>query len=160
MSVKIVKFPHVSLKTKTNIVTNFNADLGAILDTMKLAMISNRGLGLAANQIDCNLRMFVMLDSKKRILELVNPEILEQDGVQLLNEGCLSGARVVVQLPRAKQITVKAQDRKGEEFKLVFADLEAVIVQHEMDHLNGEFFFDKAPRQQRKVARKILKIKD
>lgn len=160
MLLTILKFPHPILRTKTDLITEFDEDLHTALDAMKLTMIANRGIGLAANQVGITKRFFIMQDNRGNIVEFINPEILESEGSQYLNEGCLSGPGAIVQIPRAKQVTVRAKDRNGEEFTVVCFDLEAVCVQHEIDHLNGDFFIDKAPRQQRKASYKILRLKD
>lgn len=155
----ILKFPHKILTTKTEPVTDFDEGLHAALDAMEQTMKANKGIGLAANQVGIPLSFFIMLDHKGKVWEFMNPEIIEAEGAQFQNEGCLSGPGVFVQLNRSKQITVKAQDRDGNPFTVMCLDLEAVCVQHEMDHLKGELFLDKAPRQQRKAAYSRLGLK-
>lgn len=157
---QILKFPHPVLRQRTNPVTEFNTELHSLLDAMKVAMIANGGIGLAANQVGSSHRVFIMKDNRGKVVEFVNPEIIESEGSQFLNEGCLSGPGVYVQVARAKEVVVKAQDRNGEEFTVFCMDLEAVCVQHELDHLNGDFFIDKASRQQRRAGYKKLGLKD
>lgn len=134
-------------------------NLPEFLDAMAPHMKAEKGIGLAANQVGKNVRIFIMLDSKGSIVEFINPEIIDRDGMIALNEGCLSAPGAFVQLPRSQTVTVKALDRNGVEFTVVCQDLEAVCVQHEIDHLDGLFFIEKAPRQQRRHAMKVLGLK-
>lgn len=159
MLLTILKFSHKALSTKTEPVTDFDASLHEALDAMRDTMIANRGVGLAANQVGIPYRFFIMKDNKDKVWEFINPEILETEGAQFQNEGCLSGPGVYVQINRSQMVMVKAKDRNGEEFTVMCVDLEAVCVQHEIDHLNGETFLDKAPRQQRKAAYAKLGLK-
>lgn len=158
----IVRFPDPVLTTKCEPVDPSEFEDGNIpklLEDMAEAMRSENGIGLAANQVGVGKRIFVMLDSKGKLWEFINPEILDRDGVIAINEGCLSAPGAFVQLPRAQTVTVKALDRNGEEFTVMCQDLESVCVQHEIDHLDGVFFIEKAPRQQRRHALKVLGLK-
>jgi peptide deformylase len=130
-----------------------------MLDEMKELMKAENGIGLAANQTGHLLRAFVMIDQKGKLWEFVNPEIIDKDGTIQINEGCLSAPGVFVQVPRAQTITVKALDRNGQEFTVICQDVEAVCVQHEIDHLDGIFYLEKTSRNQRRLAMKQLGLK-
>lgn len=154
-----VKYPDPILSTPCSAVVDFNSELHLLLDEMAKHMISEKGIGLAANQVGHSIRAFVMLDMKGKIWEFINPEIIDKDDHQQLDEGCLSAPGVYVQVPRAGIITIKAMNRHGEEFKVVCQELEAVCAQHEIDHLDGIFFLSKTSRNQRRQALRSLGIK-
>lgn len=162
---RTVKYPDPSLKASCTpydfgipaVQQEFN--LPEFLDAMAQHMRSENGIGLAANQVGNGSRIFIMLDQKGKLWEFVNPEIVDRDGTQQINEGCLSAPGVFVQVPRAETVTVKARDRSGEEFSVVCSGIEAVCIQHELDHLDGVFFLEKTSRNQRRAALRALGIK-
>jgi peptide deformylase len=158
-TLKIIKYPHEVLKMICEPVTEFGHELHMYLDQMPALMESENGMGLAANQVGIIKRFFIMKDKKGNLVEFINPEIIDKDGNQQINEGCLSAPGVTVQVPRSQSITVKAQNRNGEEFIIMAVDLEAVCIQHEIDHLNGVFFLEKVNRQQRRAALSKLGLK-
>lgn len=153
---KILYYPHESLTTKTELVKDFNEDLFNILDQMRIIMLEANGIGLSANQLGYNLRMFIVRDNKKNIIEFINPEIVESSGVANIYEGCLSSPKTYEKvMSRANEVTVVAKDRNGNEFTILAEGLEAVATQHEYDHILGIFWFDKLPN--RHVKRKVMK---
>lgn len=155
---KLLYHPNQSLKIYCQEVKTFDAELHKILDEMQKVMLEEDGMGLAANQIGLDTRIFLMKDKKNKVWEFINPIIVFEDDVQYINEGCLSFPGITIQVKRAKQVSVKAKDRNGEEFHIGATDLEAVCIQHEIDHLNGVTFIDNLSRQQRRdVLRKIKK---
>jgi peptide deformylase len=154
-----VKYPDDILKQPCFEVITFDEKLHAILDEMAELMKAEKGLGLAANQAGYRVRAFVMVDQKGKVWEFVNPEITEKEGFIQINEGCLSAPGVFVQVPRAQTVTIKAQDRSGQEFTVVCQDVEAVCAQHEIDHLDGIFYLEKTSRNQRRLAMKQLGLK-
>lgn len=155
----IVAYPNPILSTKCEPVTEFNSELHAQLDEMLPIMKAAQGIGLAANQVGIGKRFFIMLDVKGKLWEFINPTITSHDGGIQINEGCLSAAGVVIQVPRSKQVTVEAFDRNGDSFTVLCEDLEAVCIQHEIDHLDGVFFIEKTSRNQRRAALKQLGLK-
>lgn len=154
-----VKYPDQLLKMRCQEVTSFDSKLHVILDEMAQMMKAENGIGLAANQAGYLARMFVMIDQKGKLWEFINPEITDREGYIAINEGCLSAPGVFVQVNRSQTITVKAKNRNGEEFTVVCQDIEAVCVQHEMDHLDGIFYLDKTSRNQRRAALRTLGLK-
>lgn len=152
----IVKYPDERLLTKSQDVSDFGAALHKTLDAMWPLMEANKGIGLAANQVGITQRFFILKDEKGRRWEFINPEVVDREGNTTINEGCLSAPGAFVQVPRAQTVTVKARDRFGAEFQVVCQDLEAVCIQHEIDHLDGIFFLSKTSRQQRRAALKSL----
>jgi peptide deformylase len=118
-----------------------------IADKMSEAMIKFGGIGLSANQVGLNYRMFVMKTEDKGIVPFFNPELtrVSQD-TDMMKEGCLSFPDIYLMITRSKVIELKYQDVKGEEHTLMLNGLAARCVQHEIDHLNGILFLQRASR--------------
>ncbi|WP_128894309.1 peptide deformylase [Longirhabdus pacifica] len=149
----IVKDPDPILKKVCKPVTKFNANLHKLLDDMAATMYDAPGVGLAAPQIGILKRVFVMdAGDENGLIELINPEIVEKEGEQLSQEGCLSIPGFFGDVRRFKTIKVKAQDRNGETFFMDAEDYVATIYQHEMDHLNGVLYTD--------IAEKVFREKE
>ncbi len=139
----IKKFPDQVLLVPCTPVTKFNENLHAVLDEMAIVMNSNNGIGLAANQVGIPKRFFIMLDSRNKIVEFINPKIVEREGVANMPEGCLSLPGYYLVADRAEVVTVEAQNRHGETFKVVADGIESICLQHEYDHLDGIFYTSK-----------------
>jgi len=105
-------------------------------------MYDAEGVGLAAPQIGISKRVIV-IDAGEGLLELINPEILEQEGQDRKIEGCLSVPGIQGEVIRAYRVKVKGWDRTGKETVIVGEGLLARALQHEIDHLNGVLFVDK-----------------
>lgn len=142
---KIVYFPHPSLLKKTDPVTDFNAELETISQEMIALMHASSGVGLAANQVGLNKRIFVMQCTKsKPEYVMINPEIVTVSELEQKNEeGCLSFPGLNIEVPRQEWVEMSWQDIKGNVHTEKFSGLEAICVQHETDHLNGINFVDK-----------------
>jgi peptide deformylase len=142
-------------------------------------MYEANGVGLAATQLAVPLRLIIIdLDPTSEApdneevaeeleawnfngaQEFINPEIVEQEGSIIWDEGCLSVPGYTDKVERSEQITVKALNRQGEEFTLTCSGLYAVAIQHEMDHLEGKVFVDYLSRLKRDVVkRKMNRLK-
>ncbi|GGG12921.1 peptide deformylase [Paenibacillus abyssi] len=141
----IVKDPDPVLRERAKEVTKFNANLQKLLGDMADTMYDAEGVGLAAPQIGILKRVIVVdVGDEHGLIEMVNPEIIEQDGEQLGPEGCLSIPGINGDVKRAQRIKVKGQDRNGAEFIVEATDFLARAFQHEVDHLNGVLFTDLA----------------
>lgn len=118
-----------------------------IADKMSEAMVKFGGIGLSANQVGLNARMFVMRTEDKGIVPFFNPELtkVSQD-TDLMKEGCLSFPDIYLMIKRSTTIELKYQDVKGEEQVIMLNGLAARCVQHEIDHLNGVLFLQRASR--------------
>ncbi|MDI3311592.1 MAG: peptide deformylase, partial [Thermoanaerobacterium sp.] len=116
-----------------------------ILDDMAETMYNADGVGLAANQIGI-LRRLVVVDVGDGLIELINPEIISEEGEQIGKEGCLSVPNVTGEVKRPKKLRVRYQDRTGEFKEIEGEDFLARALSHEIDHLNGTLFVDKAIR--------------
>ena len=130
------------LRKKSKPVREFDEKLWELLDDMRETMVKNDGVGLAAVQVGV-LRKAIVLDVNNMKLELINPEIIDTFGEQIEKEGCLSCKGEWGYVKRPKEVTVKAQDRYGNEFIITGVDLLAKAFCHEIDHLSGILFIDK-----------------
>lgn len=132
------------LKEKTTSVKSVNEEIVVLAKDMIETMIKNEGLGLSANQVGKNIRMFVIHPDLTRRPIFINPEIIKiSKRTDVLEEGCLSLPEVYRPVKRAKSIKIKALNQKGKQFKLKANDLLARTIQHELDHLNGTLITDK-----------------
>lgn len=154
---KLVYYPDARLQVPTKPVVEFNDELKNICANMIATMVESKGVGLSANQVGIDKSIFVMQTKKKELIEFINPVIVEMNGHALLEEGCLSAPTIYVPVSRATEVVVKAQRLDGSEVTVVAEGIEAVIMQHEIDHLNGIFFFEKTNSKFRKWATKQLK---
>ncbi|MBC5732630.1 MULTISPECIES: peptide deformylase [Lawsonibacter] len=127
-------------------VTRFDQRLWDLLDDLKETLADANGAGLAAPQVGILRRAVIVVDDQDNMLELVNPEIIDQAGEQEGFEGCLSvpGRWGVVKRP--KTVRVRAQDRNGMLFEAEGADMVARCFCHEIEHLDGRLFTEHAPR--------------
>ena len=140
----ILEFPDPRLRTKAQPVTLFDADLKKLVADMLETMYAAPGVGLAATQVDVHKQLLVadMSEDGDQPLVLINPRILEKDGDQVYQEGCLSFPGIYADVDRALHIKVTAQDVDGKAFELDVEGPLAVCIQHEMDHLIGKLFVD------------------
>ena len=155
----IVRFPHDALTTAAQPVVAFDDDLRTFIDDMAETMYAADGVGLAANQVAVLKRVTVIdtagADEKANLLELVNPEIIEKSDEPLeWEEGCLSFPQLFGNVTRSNKVTVRYQDRHGEQHDVTAEGLLAVALQHEIDHLNGILFIDHFDRIGRVKAMK------
>lgn len=158
----VLIFPDEQLRTIAQPVTEFNEELQQFIDDMFETMYKEEGIGLAATQVNVHKRVITMdiEGDKTNQIVLINPEIVESSGETGIEEGCLSvpGFRALV--PRKEKVTVKALNRKGEEFMLNADGLLAICIQHEIDHLNGVMFIDYlSPLKRNRIKEKLVKYK-
>jgi peptide deformylase len=154
----ILEYPDPRLRTRAQRVTQFDAELGKLVDDMFETMYAAPGIGLAATQVDVHQRLIVIDVSENRDQPLVfiNPEILSKEGEEVSEEGCLSVPENFAEVKRAAKVRVRAQDRNGEVFERDYDGLLAVCVQHEIDHLDGKLFVDYLSDLKRERIRKKL----
>lgn len=140
----ILEFPDKRLRTVAAEVDQVDDSIKILVDDMLETMYAAKGVGLAATQVNVHKRVIVMdiSEDKNEPICLINPEIIEKDGVEESEEGCLSVPGFFEKVSRAEHIRVKALNRDGENFELEARDLLAVCIQHEMDHLQGKLFVD------------------
>lgn len=154
----ILEFPDPRLRRRAEPVDRVDDDLRALIDDMFETMYAAPGVGLAATQVNDTRRLMVIdvSENKDEPLVFINPEILEQEGKQKSEEGCLSVPGIFADVPRAERVRVKALDRDGNPFEMEADDLMAVCIQHEIDHLNGRLFVDYLSPLKRQRVKKIL----
>lgn len=140
---EVVKNGDPILREKAKSVPQVNSNIVKLLDNMKETMYASKGVGLAAPQIGVSKRVIVV-DVGQGLVELINPEIIETSGVETDAEGCLSIPGVVGEVPRASQVVVKGLNRDGQEVQYRAKGFLARAFQHEIDHLEGVLFIDKA----------------
>lgn len=158
MSIReIITIPGPTLRKKARKVTDFGPDLQILIDDMIETMRAAPGVGLAANQVDIPLRVVVVEYGEEdengeektpaRLFTLVNPEITRLDQeTEIAPEGCLSIPGFAGEVERSVAITVKAQNRHGQPVRIKAKGWLARIFQHELDHLEGVLFIDRADK--------------
>ncbi len=142
---RIVELGDQVLREKARPVPEINKNILKLLDNLADTMYAAKGVGLAAPQIGISKRVIVV-DAGEGLLELVNPEIIGSRGEDIAVEGCLSIPGVAGEVKRAEQVEVKGLDRAGKVVKVRANGLLARALQHEIDHLDGILFIDKAIR--------------
>ena len=155
---KILEFPDPRLRTKATAVELVDDNLRALIDDLFETMYAAPGIGLAATQVDVHKRLLVtdVTSDKSEPHVLINPEILEKDGVTMSDEGCLSVPGYYEEVERAEHIRVRFLDRDGEQREIDAEGLLAICIQHEMDHLDGKLFVDYLSEAKRQRIRKKL----
>lgn len=142
---KIITDPDPVLREKSVAVKSVNAGVLRVLDNMRDTLYAADGVGLAAPQIGISKRIIVV-DPGDKLIEIINPEIIHSEGEQNGSEGCLSVPGKVGWVKRAQKVIVKGWNRNGENIEIEAIDFLARILQHEIDHLEGILFPDKATR--------------
>ncbi len=139
---KIITKENSMLRKTSRPVTKFDDRLAMLLDDMAETMYAADGVGLAAVQV-ATLRRAIVIDVGTGLMELVNPEIVEKEGEQCAEEGCLSIPNEYYETIRPEKVKVKAQDRHGEWHEYEGEGLLARCFCHEIDHLDGVLFIDR-----------------
>lgn len=127
-------------------VEKFDRRLHILLDDMKETLVDSGGVGLAAPQVGILRRVVVVEDAQEQIIELVNPEIIHQEGEQDGFEGCLSVPGMYGKVIRPNLVTVRAQDRNGNAFEVSGEGIVARCFCHETEHLDGHLFVEHTDR--------------
>ena len=126
-------------------VTKFDDRVQRLVGNMIETVILEDGVGLAAPQIGISKRVIIAFkEEKEGFMEVVNPVIIEEEGEQIGTEGCLSVPGKIGMVKRAQRIRVIGKTALGEDLDFVAVDMFARIIQHEVDHLNGVLFIDRA----------------
>ncbi|MCG8014992.1 MAG: peptide deformylase [Candidatus Thiodiazotropha sp. 'RUGA'] len=154
----ILHFPDPRLRNKAKPVAQVDDSIRRLVDDMLETMYQAPGIGLAATQVNVAKRVVVidLSEEKDEPLCLINPEIIERDGIEQMEEGCLSVPGIFETVSRADKIRFKALDRDGVPFEEEAEGLLAVCVQHELDHLDGKLFVDYLSSLKRQRIRKKL----
>ncbi len=154
----ILHFPDPRLRNQAKPVAVVDESIRRLVDDMFETMYQAPGIGLAATQVNVAKQVLVidLSEEKNQPLCLINPEILDKDGVEQMEEGCLSVPGVYEPVTRAAHIRIRALNRNGESFEMEADELLAVCIQHEMDHLAGKLFVDYLSSLKRQRIRKKL----
>jgi peptide deformylase len=157
----ILCYPDPRLHTVARPVADVDSRIARLVDDMIETMYASEGIGLAATQVDVHERVIVIdvSESRDQPLVLINPEISRRsEDMVMAEEGCLSVPAIYDVVKRHARVTVRALDRHGQPFELEAAELLAVCVQHEMDHLLGKVFVDYLSLLKRsRIRSKLLK---
>jgi len=140
----ILEFPDSRLRTKAQPVAIVDASIRQLAEDMLQTMYAAPGIGLAASQVNVHKRLLVIdiTEERNQPLVFINPEILQRDGDEESEEGCLSVPGIYEKVKRAEKVKVRALNRDGKSFEMQADGLLAVCIQHEMDHLEGKLFVD------------------
>jgi peptide deformylase len=162
MRYPIVKYGNAVLETEAQEITEFDTpELHQFIDDMFESMYAAKGVGLAAPQIGFSKKIAVIDVSNgedpKDKLVLINPRIVGAEGRQQGEEGCLSVPGFREQVRRAKRVTIRAQNVKGEEFEMTAEDLLARAFLHETDHLNGRLYITHLSALKRDLLKRKIK---
>ena len=155
---EILEYPDPRLRTRAEPVEQVTDELRQLAEDMLETMYMAPGIGLAATQVNVHKRMLVVVVSENRDDPriLINPEIVERDGEQVMEEGCLSVPGVYDTVERALHIRARCLGLDGEPFEMEAEGLLAVCIQHEIDHLDGKLFVDYLSDLKRQRIRKKL----
>lgn len=156
----ILHYPDKRLRTVARPVQKVDAEIKKLVDDMFETMYLAPGIGLAATQVDVHQQVIVIdvCEEKDQPLCLINPEIINKQGTESCDEGCLSVPDIYEAVERCESVTIKALDQNGDEYTLQAQGLLAVCIQHEMDHLLGKLFIDYlSPLKQQRLKKRILK---
>ncbi len=155
----VLKYPDNRLRLKAQEVTEFDNDLREKVKDLLETMYHDRGVGLAATQVDIQLRILVMDTSPDQDEPkcLINPRIVNQEGQIISEEGCLSFPGVYAKVKRAEKITCQYFDEHGKQHEVTTTELESNCIQHEIDHLDGIVFVDHLSKLKRNLLLSKLK---
>jgi peptide deformylase len=157
----ILHFPDPRLRIVAKAVSEFDENLKQLVNDMFETMYEAPGIGLAATQVDRHIRMLVMdvSEAHNQPRCLINPVMLAAEGDEEMDEGCLSVPGFYEKVSRADHIRVRTQDVNGATSEFEAEGLEAVCIQHEMDHLDGKLFVDYLSNLKRnRIRNKLLKM--
>ena len=159
---QIRQYPDPVLRMPAKEVEAFDDDLASLVERMTGLLRDAGGLGLAATQVGILRRVFVFQREEDEIVALVNPSLVERSDeaeVEVDTEGCLSMQGVTVPVERATHVTLQGRTPDGRELQFELNELEARVVQHELDHLDGVLILDRTTDESRREALAILRPK-
>jgi peptide deformylase len=157
----IVLYPDPVLLRPTREVEAVDDDVRTLVDDMRETMYAAPGIGLAANQVGVDLRVFVA-DAREgeesgEFLAFINPRIVEESGREVGEEGCLSFPDVLLDVPRAERVKVEAIGLDGKPFVIEADGLLARVMQHEIEHLDGQTFLRNVSSLKREVVKRKIR---
>lgn len=159
---EILKYPDRNLKKKSQPVDKIDQKIRQLVQDMAETMYATPGVGLAAPQVGHPFRLIVLdvtpANQPKNLIALINPEIVASEGECTWEEGCLSIPEFTEEVKRKKNVVVRGQNLDGETVEIVGNDLLSIVLQHEIDHLDGILLIDHVSQLKRELyRRKLLK---
>ena len=160
-NLEILKYPNPNLKKKSQPVGKIDPSLRQLVQDMAETMYTAPGVGLAAPQVG-HLRRVVVLDitsptQPKNLITLINPEIIAAEGECVWDEGCLSLPDFTDEVKRKKKVVVRFQNLEGETVEIEGDDLLAIVLQHEIEHLDGILLVDQLSPLKRSLYKRQLR---
>lgn len=159
---EILHFPDDRLRTQAKKVEQVTEQHKKLADDMLETMYAAPGIGLAATQVNVHERVIVVdiSEDKSQPIILINPEIMEKQGSEIMEEGCLSVPEIYAEVERAEQIKLEYLNLQGETVEMNAEGILAVCIQHEIDHLDGKLFVDYLSKLKRdRIRKKLEKLK-
>ena len=163
-TLEIIPYPHELLKSAAQPVEQIDGKLQSLIDKMAETMYEAPGIGLAAVQVNVDQSLLIYdlapREERRDLQVLINPKIIEREGEIISeNEGCLSVPDFRADVKRSGRILVEGFDREGRPLRLEAEGMLAIVLQHEIDHLNGTLFIDRISKLKRQLyTRRIQKM--
>ena len=158
---EICKYGEEVLKLNSRKIENIDDRIVELVDKMRFTMYQANGIGLAAPQIGESLRLAIVDitqgENQDEFRVLINPEIIESRGSELLDEGCLSIPGVTIPVERHTHIKIRAYDLQGREIEKEYEGHRARVIQHEIDHLQGVLIIDHLSSLKKKLVKREIK---
>jgi peptide deformylase len=159
---KIVTYPEKILLNPTEPLENIDGQVQQMIDSMAEAMYAAPGVGLAANQVGWGKSLLIYdispREEQRDLRVLINPRIIASEGqIVSENEGCLSIPDYRADVKRAERILIEGVDRDGNPVRMETEDFHAIVLQHEMDHLNGKLFIDRISSLKRELYKRRIR---
>ena len=159
----ICTYPEEILRQPAEPVTDIDEEVVRLVDHMAETMYSAPGIGLAATQVGVAKQVLVADIAARKpeseLIVLINPEIVAAEGEVFFEEGCLSVPDYQAEVKRHEKITVRGLNLKGEEVEIEAEGLLAIVLQHEIDHLNGKLFIDRLSKLKRDLYKRRMRKK-
>jgi len=157
----ICTYPEEILRQPAEPITEIDEEVVKLVDHMTETMYSAPGIGLAATQVGVAKQLLVADMAPRRpeseLIVLINPEIVAAEGEVIFEEGCLSVPDYQAEVKRHEKITVRGLNLKGEEVEIEAEGMLAIVLQHEIDHLNGILFIDRLSKLKRDLYKRRLR---
>ena len=158
---EICTFPDKVLLEEAEPISSIDREIAKLADDMAETMYNAPGIGLAANQVGVP-RKLIVVDTSRRDLDsqlivIVNPEMVSGEGLITMEEGCLSVPDYQAEVTRYQKVKVRGLDLQGKSMELDAEGLLAVVLQHEIDHVNGKLFIDHLSRLKRELCKRRLR---
>ena len=158
---EILKYPHPTLKKRSETVSRIDEDVRKLIHDMRETMHAAVGIGLAACQVGVSRRVIVLdvgpMDPQHSFFALINPEVVSGEGEIDHEEGCLSVPEYLEKIKRKEKVCVKGFSPEGKEIEIMGDGILAIALQHEIDHTNGILILDRVSRLKREIYRDRLK---